>query len=850
VDQVGSRLLFRGYGVSDSMKPVHAGLIGADCLILLDEAHLSEPFRQTLRWVQRYKSQDWRGTTEPAAPSAVALLSATPGVAEGGHFEVRDEDLADPTLKRRWTASKPARLVSLSKSKTVEVGERNRKENTSARAEEEQRVATLIAETLNGLKSLREAGIGQPAIAVVVNRVARARAVFEALRASPSSLEANLILMIGPARPVDRDELATALEPIRTVQSDRTPPRPMVIVSTQCIEAGVDIDLDGLITEAAPLDSLRQRFGRLNRAGRDGLNAFAAIIGGGMSDRDDPVYGEAIANTWSYLIEQSVGSETKKTPPRIDFGLQAFAKKMHKRPVPANALSPKPDAPVLLPAHLDLLSQTAPIPAADPEVSLYLHGPNRSADGVTVIWRADVIQDQHGDSARTRRLLLLMPPRTGEAIELPVWAVRRWLQGGDVSTLADVPIADPEDSRSRADREHRFVFRWAGDDERSVWIEPTEIRPGDTVIVPAHYGGVDRFGWNPNVKPATDVADDAARAFAERRFVLRVAPGLLGQSSDHSRLGPVIANVDSTDWKELRDALKRIALPESIRQGLDKLDTARTRQGRKTVEVYTDVYGFQNGFPLGIVFVAPFGLKAESPERVGQTGWTSTTEDDIAGSLSGVSLSLVAHSSDVARVVAEYARVAGFSDDRIGDLRIAAELHDSGKADPRFQAWLNYGDPLGPDPDNREEILAKSARTLPPRARAQSGLPQKWRHEALSVRLAPLVSRFADAHDQELVLWLIGTHHGYGRPFFPHSDPADARPRFDLPNGREIPQTLLAGPGPQSLAYDWKGSDWSALFNRVKARYGVWELARMEAILRLADHRASEQASQPRERPQ
>ena len=82
------------------------------------------------------------------------------------------------------------------------------------------------------------------------------------------------------------------------------------------------------------------------------------------------------------------------------------------------------------------------------------------------------------------------------------------------------------------------------------------------------------------------------------------------------------------------------------------------------------------------------------------------------------------------------------------------------------------------------------------------------------------------AGDPDLVLWLVGAHHGYGRPFFPHRNPEEKAPDV----------------GPQSLAFDWNGLDWPSLFSRLKARYGVWELARMEAILRLADHRASEEA--------
>lgn len=837
VDQVGSRLLFRGYGVSDSMKPVHAGLIGSDCLILLDEAHLAEPFRQTLDWVERYRGEKWR-REKSGGPWGFARLSATPGEKSEDVFSLDDDDRANPILRQRLEAEKPALLVAPVKSRkeTAEAVEIDDADDGSGGSTKDlTRRAPIVVNQINeGLKHFKdnESGVGRPAIGVVVNRVARAREVFAQLRKQfPEKPEGGtaresipeVVLMIGPARPVDRDGLVEKLKPIRTGES-RKIERPLVLVATQCIEAGVDIDLDALITEAAPVDSLRQRFGRLNRAGR-AIKPYAAIIADktDISARvDDPVYGKAIKLAWDYLG----GVATKENSSlSVDFGIE---KMDALTPPDHNALTEKPDAPVLLPAHLHLLSETSPIPAADPDVALYLHGPARQPDSITIIWRADI--DPVWDDQNLLRLLTFVPPRSGEAIELPVWTVRRWLEGHGkwAVEVADIPMREPDDEEGRGGRR---VFRWKGDDARSQWISPSEVRSGDTIIVPASYGGVDTSGWNPECKEAAqDVAHKAAEPFARKKFAVRVAPGLIGQHVSDEALAGTLASLRAENPETARQTLLNLELPSEVRNGLVWLGEAKGWRRKPRVVIDFDLYGEnEKGEPRGVVLLAPFGVRFPEVRQVedhGEDGGPNSTEDDIAGSVFDFPLSLDQHSRDVEGKAQELARRSGLPAERVADLKLAGFLHDQGKRDPRFQAWLHFGDPLGFDAEDEKDVLAKSGRTLPPAAREKAGLPDRWRHEALSVRLARTHAGMAQAGDPDLVLWLVGSHHGYGRPFFPHRDPHEQAPEV----------------GPQSLAFDWNGLDWPSLFARLKAHYGVWELARMEAILRLADHRASQEA--------
>ena len=286
VDQVGSALLFRGYSHSERTASIFAGLASQDSLILLDEAHCAVPFLQTLRAVARFRSDRW--ATQPLkTPFRFSVMSATPpsDILENATFPKPEERLAalsHPLLRQRFTAQKFASLVT------------------------EPSDDDFISEAANSAWNFAKS-VEKRRVAVMVNRVATAEQIAEDLRKKVGDA-ADIVLLTGRMRSLDRDAVVKQWEVQLKAGSTEILDRPVIMVTTQCLEVGADFSFDVLITECASLDALRQRFGRLDRLGKAGKSP-AVILTREDSTREpknedaDPIYGRAIYETWKWLSE-------------------------------------------------------------------------------------------------------------------------------------------------------------------------------------------------------------------------------------------------------------------------------------------------------------------------------------------------------------------------------------------------------------------------------------------------------------------------------------------------------------------------------------------------------------------
>ena len=810
VDQFGSRLLFRGYGSSAGMRPIHAGLAANDCLVILDEAHCANPFRQTVGAVRRYRRWAEQPGSIDSVPFHLTLLSATPPAGVKDVFAICDDDRQHHILGRRIEASKPAKLAVAQNAKGNEALERLAERVTS---EAEQLVSD-----------------DRRAIGIIVNRVAVARAVYQQLKLK----ERDAILLTGRMRSIDRDDVAGSLQPLKT-GADRDG-RERFVVATQTLEVGADLDFDGLVTECASLDALRQRFGRLNRDGRD-IEARATIVV--RADQTslrkgdttgDPIYGTALAETWQWLKEKSHQDE-------IDFGYEAMEALLLDDVEELDKLRQQsPDAPVMLPAHVDAWAQTSPAPAPDPDPAIFLHGPDRGAPEVQVCWRTDLSEaDLSGGGQRAIDIVSLCPPTSAECISVPIHALRRWLAG-------NLSVHDPDDSdiegakvsnttESRASGVPRQVLCWRGPDDSRMITGRDDLRPSDTVVIPAELKGWSEFGHIP-AGSAVDLGD---RAYLQSRAkaVLRVTPNVIPievmeawPERTRSLFAKIAGQTEESenadeDENEIRQLLEDLAkLNESAESNADlkwewlKDAASELSEDRRRKKLLHPGGGWVLRGSRRI------------PEYTNSAG-TLTSEDDSYSAT--VRFPLDDHLEGVEKWAKRIGGGVGLPEPLAADLALAARLHDVGKADPRFQLWMHGGNPWAVG----LPLLAKSDKT---RARSSG-----CRHELLSVRLIENSGLLESAHDKDLVLHLVASHHGHCRPF---------APVVDNNNPVLVEETILGIP--MSACTDTRlerlDSGVPERFWRLTRRYGWWGLAWLEALMRLADHRRSEEEQKVSER--
>ena len=107
-------------------------------------------------------------------------------------------------------------------------------------------------------------------VLVVSNRVARAQAGFE--WAETTFPDVPRLLIHSRFRRGDRARLED--EVLRLARE----PGPCVVSATQVVEVSLDVSFDILVTDAAPLDALAQRFGRVNRHARGGASLKPVVI--------------------------------------------------------------------------------------------------------------------------------------------------------------------------------------------------------------------------------------------------------------------------------------------------------------------------------------------------------------------------------------------------------------------------------------------------------------------------------------------------------------------------------------------------------------------------------------------
>lgn len=507
-DQLLSRALNRGYAMSRFEWPVHFGLLNNDCRWLIDEVQLMGPGLWTtsqLDWMRRKRFPSLKPclTTWMSATVGTSFLNTTDRERENLSKPAADQVAFEGKLKAaldsdsglNWWREAKRPLAwwqsDASEPKTGGSKKRGAAKSAAATAVTPDAIAASVkAKHMAGTLSL-----------VICNTVDMARAVFGAL----SSVD-HKVLLTSRFRREDRARHEHRLIDFDTQRKAGALPEHcpgLICVSTQVIEAGVDISAHRLFTELAPWSSMLQRLGRLNRKGDDqGAQAWVWETPketGKKVERIGP-YEAADIDRAKKLVDAFAPLSQVKA-----FSEAIAEVDTNKQKEVFEALQPKPSP---LPRALDvhgLFSTERDVHGGFTDVSAFVRGTDPDLD-VTVFWR-----DWSGDN----------PPR-GDGLDGPLLDPAK--EGCPVSFVRVQKML--ERSKAKA---------WLWDDEAERWerVNQWDIRPGMLVMLRRDVGGYDETeGWTGDKSNVLGEVPRAGRG-ATLRDDVRTEVGYWSKLEDH-----------------------------------------------------------------------------------------------------------------------------------------------------------------------------------------------------------------------------------------------------------------------------------------------------------------------------
>ncbi len=463
-DMLLSRALMRGYASSRAIWPMEFALLHEDAQWVFDEVQLMGAGRATSAQLEAFRRfEAAREDTPRSRPARSLWISATLDPKW-----LRTVDYSPPApMKVEPQTEEDGRLLQLATAKKS-----LNRANVAPAGSKTPDIRAYIDALADSILDAHRSGHMTLAI---VNRVKRAQALHAALdkklgkkgKAAP-----ELALVHARFRPHDRRREMDRI-PVGG-PGNREGSKGLIVISTQAVEAGVDISAAVLFTELAPWPSMVQRFGRANR--------YAEVDGGADVHWIDLLGEQEEEDRRARELALPYAAEEMRIARRRLLQLDNVAPAA--LPAPGDI---EPARRVIRRKDLDDLFDTDPdLTGFDVDVSPWV----RDADDtdVRVFWRVLASLDDGPPH-----------PRADELCAVPIGAARDWikkLRKRDGERLPPVFVRDPQ---------------WRRYDNRAG-VEPPgwarlreEPWPGLTLLVDVAAGGYSEasgFTGDPSHKPA------------------------------------------------------------------------------------------------------------------------------------------------------------------------------------------------------------------------------------------------------------------------------------------------------------------------------------------------------------